>query len=144
MKKNDYCMMKPLSGEEHVQVSGGYVPPTEEQMEELRKIYGSLADLICWQLLSRCRMIESINFIKQKTIIIFNIMDNLIKELDLQAQKHISGGFWDWVVGTFLGGMLYDLTFHTGETIESFNAGICNQLLLNSLKVISRKYGRNL
>ena len=39
MKKNDYCMMKPLSGEEHVQVSGGYVPPTEEQMEELRKIY---------------------------------------------------------------------------------------------------------
>ena len=48
-------------------------------------------------------------------------MDNLIKELDLQAQKHISGGFWDWVVGTFLGGMLYDLTFHTGETIESFN-----------------------
>ena len=50
-------------------------------------------------------------------------MDNLIKELDLQAQKHISGGFWDWVVGTFLGGMLYDLTFHTGETIESFNAG---------------------
>ena len=23
----------------------------------------------------------------------------------------------------FLGGMLYDLTFHTGETIESFNAG---------------------
>lgn len=22
-------------------------------------------------------------------------MDNLIKELDLQAQKHISGGFWD-------------------------------------------------
>ncbi|WP_419556342.1 hypothetical protein [Phocaeicola sp.] len=28
MKKNDYCMMKPLSGEEHVQVSGGYVPPT--------------------------------------------------------------------------------------------------------------------
>ena len=85
MKKNDYCMMKPLSGEEHVQVSGGYVPPTEEQMEELRKIYGPLADLICWQLLS--------------------------------------GGFWDWVVGTFLGGMLYDLTFHTGETIESFNAG---------------------
>ena len=50
-------------------------------------------------------------------------MDNLIKELDLQAQKQISGGFWDWVVGTFLGGMLYDLTFHTGETIESFNAG---------------------
>ena len=44
-------------------------------------------------------------------------MDNLIKELDLQAQKHISGGFWDWVVGTFLGGMLYDLTFHTVETI---------------------------
>ena len=39
MKKNDYYMMKPLSGEEHVQVSGGYVPPTEEQMEELRKIY---------------------------------------------------------------------------------------------------------
>ena len=43
MKKNDYYMMKPLSGEEHVQVSGGYVPPTEEQMEELRKIYGPLA-----------------------------------------------------------------------------------------------------
>ena len=48
MKKNDYYMMKPLSGEEHVQVSGGYVTHTEEQMEELRKIYGPLADLICW------------------------------------------------------------------------------------------------
>ncbi|GEM_PF-3382401 len=24
MKKNDYYMVKPLSGEEHVQVSGGY------------------------------------------------------------------------------------------------------------------------
>ena len=48
MKKNDYCMVKPLSGEEHVQVSGGYVPPTEEQMEQLRKIYGPLADIICW------------------------------------------------------------------------------------------------
>ena len=51
MKKNDYYMMKPLSGEEHVQVSGGYVPPTEEQMEELRKIYGPLADIICWWIL---------------------------------------------------------------------------------------------
>ncbi|GFH99813.1 hypothetical protein IMSAGC004_02218 [Bacteroidaceae bacterium] len=25
-------MVKPLSGEEHVQVSGGYAPPTAEQM----------------------------------------------------------------------------------------------------------------
>ena len=46
MKKNDYCMMKPLSGEEHVQVSGGYVPPTEEQMEELRKIYVEHMDIL--------------------------------------------------------------------------------------------------
>ena len=48
MKKNDYYMMKPLSGEEHVQVSGGYVPPTEEQMEQFREKYGLLADVICW------------------------------------------------------------------------------------------------
>lgn len=41
-------MVKPLSGEEHVQVSGGYVPPTTEQMEELREKYGLLADVICW------------------------------------------------------------------------------------------------
>ena len=30
MKKNDYCMVKPLSGEERVQVSGGCMPPTAE------------------------------------------------------------------------------------------------------------------
>lgn len=48
MKKNDYCMVKPLSGEERVQVSGGYAPPTAEQMEQLREIYGPLADIICW------------------------------------------------------------------------------------------------
>jgi len=47
-EKNDYCMVKPLSSEEHVQVSGGYAPPTKGQMEEFRKIYGPLADLICW------------------------------------------------------------------------------------------------
>ena len=40
MKKNDYCMVKPLSGEEHVQVSGECMPPAAEQMEQLRKIYG--------------------------------------------------------------------------------------------------------
>ena len=37
MKKNDYCMVKPLSGEEHVQVSGECMPPAAEQMEQLRK-----------------------------------------------------------------------------------------------------------
>ena len=59
-EKNDYCMMKPLSGEEHVQVSGGYVPPTEEQMEEHRKIYGPLADIICWQLLYKHNFINQL------------------------------------------------------------------------------------
>jgi len=48
MKKNDYCMVKPLSGEERVQVSGECMPPAAEQMEQLRKIYGPLADIICW------------------------------------------------------------------------------------------------
>lgn len=48
MKKSDYCMVKPLSSEEYVQVSGGYAPPTAEQLEQLRKIYGPLADIICW------------------------------------------------------------------------------------------------
>ena len=48
MKKNDYCMVKPLSGEEHVQVSGECMPPAAEQMEQLRKIYGPLADIIWW------------------------------------------------------------------------------------------------
>ena len=48
MKKNDYCMVKPLSGEEHVQVSEECMPPAAEQMEQLRKIYGPLADIICW------------------------------------------------------------------------------------------------
>ena len=37
------CMVKPLSGEEHVQVSGEWMPPAAEQMERLRKIYGPLA-----------------------------------------------------------------------------------------------------
>ena len=37
MKKNDYCM-----------VSGECMPPAAEQMEQLRKIYGPLADIICW------------------------------------------------------------------------------------------------
>ena len=48
MKKNDYCMVKPLSGEERVQVSGGYAPPTAEQMDQFREKYGLLADVICW------------------------------------------------------------------------------------------------
>lgn len=48
MKKSDYFMVKPLSSEEYVQVSGGYAPPTAEQLEQLRKIYGPLADIICW------------------------------------------------------------------------------------------------
>ncbi|WP_242386607.1 hypothetical protein [Phocaeicola sartorii] len=48
MKKNNYYMVKPLSGEEHVQVSGGYVPLTAEQMEQLREKYGLLADVVCW------------------------------------------------------------------------------------------------
>lgn len=41
-------MVKPLSGEEHVQVSGGYAPPTAEQIEQLRKKYGLLVDFIYW------------------------------------------------------------------------------------------------
>ena len=45
-EKNDYC--KPLSGEEHVQVSGGCMPPTAEQMEQLHEKYGLLADVVCW------------------------------------------------------------------------------------------------
>ena len=49
MKKNDYYMVKPLSGEEHVQLSERYAPPTAEQMEQLREKYGPLADIICWQ-----------------------------------------------------------------------------------------------
>lgn len=48
MKKNEYCIVKPLSGEEYVQVSGGYAPPTTEQMEQLHEKYGPLADFICW------------------------------------------------------------------------------------------------
>lgn len=47
-EKNEYCMVKLLSSEEYVQVSGGYAPPTAEQLEQLRKIYGPLADIICW------------------------------------------------------------------------------------------------
>lgn len=48
MKKNDYCIVKPLSGEEHVQVSGGYAPPIAEQMEQIGKKYEPFADVICW------------------------------------------------------------------------------------------------
>lgn len=40
MKKNEYYMVKPLSGEERVQVLGGYAPPTAEQMKQLREKYG--------------------------------------------------------------------------------------------------------
>ena len=42
MKKNDYCMVKPLSGEEYAQISGGYAPPTAEQMRNMD----------CWRMLS--------------------------------------------------------------------------------------------
>ena len=48
MKKNDYCMVKPLSGEEYAQVSGECMPPAAEQMEQLHEKYGLLADVICW------------------------------------------------------------------------------------------------
>lgn len=41
-------MVKPLSSEERVQVSGGYVPPTREQIERLRKKYGLWVDFIYW------------------------------------------------------------------------------------------------
>ena len=33
MKKNDYCMVKPLSGEEYAQISGGYAPPTTKEQQ---------------------------------------------------------------------------------------------------------------
>lgn len=59
MKKNDYCMVKPLSGEEHVQVSGGYVPPTAEQMEQLREKYGPLADIISGRLLYKHNLLTN-------------------------------------------------------------------------------------
>ena len=42
-------MVKPLSGEERVQVSGGCMPPTAEQMEQLHEKYGLLADVVCWE-----------------------------------------------------------------------------------------------
>ena len=35
-------------GKEHVQVSGGCMPPTAEQMEQLHEKYGLLADVVCW------------------------------------------------------------------------------------------------
>ena len=34
MKKNDYCMVKPLSGEEHVQVSGECMPPAANRWND--------------------------------------------------------------------------------------------------------------
>lgn len=42
--------VKPLSGKEVVEINGGseFAPPTEEQLEELRKKYGPLADIIVW------------------------------------------------------------------------------------------------
>ena len=53
MKKNDYCMVKPLSGEEYAQISGGYAPPTAEQMRNMD----------CWQMLSAGRILYKYNFI---------------------------------------------------------------------------------
>lgn len=41
-----------------------------------------------------------------------------METLTLAECMNIYGGCY-----IYLGGMLYDLTFHTGETIESFNAG---------------------
>ena len=48
-------MVKPLSGEEYAQISGGYAPPTAEQMRNMD----------CWQMLSAGRFLYKYNFINQ-------------------------------------------------------------------------------
>lgn len=37
-----------LTQEEVKNIMGGYAPPTKEQMDRLREIYGPAADFICW------------------------------------------------------------------------------------------------
>jgi hypothetical protein len=71
MKKNNYCMVKPLSGEEHVQVSGGYAPPTAEQMEQLREKYGLLADVVCWWILCK----HNFNYSLEIAILLYFLYD---------------------------------------------------------------------
>ena len=44
---------QPLSGEEYAQISGGYAPPTAEQMRNMD----------CWQMLSAGRFLYKYNFI---------------------------------------------------------------------------------
>lgn len=48
MKKSNEQMLTLLNVNEMRDVMGGFVPPTEEQMERLRQILGPLADIICW------------------------------------------------------------------------------------------------
>ncbi|WP_203558646.1 hypothetical protein [Bacteroides sp. 51] len=46
MKKNDF--LSDLTIREIKNISGGYAPPTQEQLDRLREIYGPAADFICW------------------------------------------------------------------------------------------------
>ena len=46
MKKNDYCMVKPLSGEERVQVSGGCMLLLRNRWNN------SMRNMDCWRMLS--------------------------------------------------------------------------------------------
>lgn len=41
-------LMCELTLSEQRKVLGGYYPPTEEEMERLRAILGSIADIFCW------------------------------------------------------------------------------------------------
>ena len=45
---HENALMQELSKEAKSATNGGYAPPSKEQMEEAREIYGLFADIICW------------------------------------------------------------------------------------------------
>lgn len=58
-----------------------------------------------------------------------------LKELSVSEAKETNGGGWVIFVGsTLLGGLLCDIVFHPGETLESFNRGREEANRMNRMK----------
>ena len=57
-----------------------------------------------------------------------NFNGNLMREMEVQnlsnnELQQIHGGIWQFVIGSIVGGMIYDLVFHTEDVIDSCGKG---------------------